>query len=97
MIYKRRLVVSIVALALATTACGDDGESTEDRAELVERIQRLTANRGVAECIAEEFDGTYTIEDIDTIIAARGDLTGVNFQLVEDYGVANTKCTEGDE
>ncbi len=97
MIYKSRIAVSVVALALATAACGGDGESTEDRAELVERIQRLTADRSVAQCIAEEFDGDYTVEDIDTIIAGRGDLTGVDFQLVEDYGVANTKCTEDEE
>ncbi|MCP3976678.1 MAG: hypothetical protein GY720_19500 [bacterium] len=97
MIYKRRLVVSVVALALATTACGGSGESDEDRAALVERIQRLTSNRNVAECIADEFDGKYTIEDIDSIIAARGDLTGVNFELVEEMGSATLKCTEGDE
>lgn len=97
MIFKSRLVVSFVALALATTACGGDGESEEDRAALVERVQRLTSNRSVAECVADEFDGEYTIEDIDTYIAARGDLTGVNFQLVEDMSTATRKCTESDE
>lgn len=96
MLTKRRLVVAAVTLALATSACGRGGESEEDRAALVERIQRLTANKKVAQCVADEFDGDYTIEDIDLFIAARGDLTTVDFGLVEDMSVARTKCTAGE-
>lgn len=96
MIKKSRLLVSAVVLALAATACGG-GESDEDRAALMEMLARLSKGPNLAECMVEEFDGEYTAEDLEVIVNARGNLTTVDFSLVEAMVVAERNCTETDD
>ena len=90
----RRLLTTAVALALALTGCGDDGESPEERAEVVRMLERLTYGRNLSECMADEFDGEVTIEQLQSVIDARGDLSGVDFELTETLIRARDACED---
>lgn len=93
---KRRALIAVLTLVLALTACGDDGESSEERAAVVQMLERLGNGRTLAECMAEQFGGVYAEEDFQPMIDARGDFTSVDFELLEDIVNAQTRCTEDD-
>lgn len=88
----RRFLIASLALALALTGCGDDGESAEERAEVVRMLERLSYGRNASECMADEFDGDVTIEQLQSVIDARGDLSGIDFELTETIIRARDAC-----
>ena len=89
---KRRALISVSAIALALSACGGGGESDADREAVVQMIERLGQSRQVAECMAEEWDGEYVAEDLQPMIDARGDMSTVDFQLIEAFTTAQSNC-----
>ena len=91
-----RLLITAVALALALTGCGDDGETPEERAEGVRMLERLSYGRNTAECMADEFEGEVTIVQLQSVIDARGDLSGVDFELTETLVRARDACEDDD-
>jgi hypothetical protein len=94
---RRYLVVCLaLALTLALTGCGDDGESAEERAEVVRMLERLSYGRNLAQCMADEFDGEVTIEQLQSVINARGDLSGIDFELTETMVRARVACEADD-
>lgn len=93
---SRRAIIPVLLVALSLAGCGDDGESAEEREIVVQMLERLGYGRNVSECMAEEFDGAYGQEDLQTMIDARGDFGTVNLQLVEDVSVALSECTSSD-
>lgn len=92
----RRLLITAVALALTLAGCGDDGETPEERAEVVRMLERLNYGRNAAECMADEFDAEVTIEQLQSVIDARGDLSGVDFELTETIIRARDTCENDD-
>ena len=97
MTWKRRALVPILSLALAFGACGGDGESEEEREAVVQMLERLNKSRILALCIADEWDGLYTAEDLQPMIDARGAFSGdVDFELIEDMVLAERKCAKED-
>lgn len=90
---KRRALIAVSALALALSSCGGGGESDEQREAVVGMLERLGRSRIVAECIAEEWDGMYTQQDLQPMIDARGDMSNVDFQLIEDLVSAEADCS----
>ena len=95
-IRRRRALIPLLLIVLSLTGCGDDGESAEEREIVVQMLERLGYGRSVSECMADEFDGAYGQEDLQTMIDARGDMGTVNLQLVEDVSVALSECTSSD-
>ena len=55
-------------------------------------LERLSYGRNAAECMAAEFDGEVTIEQLQSVIDARGDLTKVDFELTETIIRARDDC-----
>lgn len=94
--WKRRALVPILSLALIVGACGDDGEAAEQREQVVQMLERLNKSRILAICIADQWGGEYTPEDLQPMIDARGDFSSVNFQLIEDLVVAEQECGKED-
>lgn len=92
-ITKRKALIAVFALIFSLSACGDPGESPEDKDAVVQMLERLGHGRAVAECMAKEFDGKYKEADLQPLIDARGDFTTVDFDLVEDLVNARTACT----
>jgi hypothetical protein len=92
----RRFLSAAVAIALGLTGCGDDGESAEERAEVVRMLERLSYGRSAAECMAGEFDGEVTIDQLQAVINARGDLSGIDFELTETIVRARDACEADD-
>ena len=93
---NRRVLIPVIALALVLTACGDAGESEEERAEVVQMLERLRYGRNLARCMAEQFDGDVTIEQLQSVIDARDDLSAIDFELTETMVRARTTCEEDD-
>ena len=91
---RTRITALALALALLAVGCGDDGQSDADRGAVSDMLERLGRSRLVAECMVEEFDGTYGADDFQPLIDGRGDYTGVDLQLLEDMVVAEHACTE---
>lgn len=91
---RLRFLVPLLILALTLVGCGDDGESPEQRAEVVELLERLAYGPRLADCMAEEFDGTVTAEQLQTVIDARGELANVDFELTETIVRARDACQE---
>lgn len=94
--WKRCALVPILSLALVVGACGGDGESEEEREAVVQMLERLNKSRILASCIADEWDGLYTAEDLQPMIDARNDFSGVDFELIEDMVLAEQKCAKDD-
>ncbi|NND02259.1 MAG: hypothetical protein HKN91_05680 [Acidimicrobiia bacterium] len=94
--WKRRALVPILSFALIVGACGDEGETPEQREGVVQMLERLGKSRILASCITEQLDGTYTAEDLQPMIDSRGDFSTVDFQLLEDLVLAERKCNEDD-
>ena len=94
---RNRFTIWTLALALLAPACGGDGESDADRSATAQMLERLGRSPAVAECMVNEFEGTYAAEDFQPLIDGRGDYGNVDFQLLEDMAVAERECTEDDE
>lgn len=92
MTWKRRALVPILSLALVVGACGDAGESAQEREAVVQMLERLNKSRILAVCIADEWNGLYAAEDLQPMIDSRGDFSTVSFQLIEDIVVAERDC-----
>ena len=83
-------------LALLAAGCGGDGQSDTERAAVGEMLERLGRSPLGAECMVEEFDGTYEAADFQPLIDARGDYGNVDLQLLEVMVLAERKCTDDD-
>ena len=94
--WKRRALVPILLLALVVGACGDDGEAEAQREQVVQMLERINKSRILASCIADEWDGQYTAEDLQPLIDARNDYSSVDFDLIEDLVLAEQECSKKD-
>ena len=92
-----RFGLPALALCLALSGCGDPGESPEERQEVIVMLERLGRTGPVAECMAEEFNGEVTIDQLQEMINARGDYSTLDLSLIERVFTAQAECTVSDE
>jgi hypothetical protein len=90
---RSRIVAWALVLALPAAGCGGDGQSDADREAVAVMLERLGRSHLIAECMVDEFDGTYEAADFQPLIDGRGDYTSVDLVLLQDLTTAERKCT----
>lgn len=89
------ITAMIAATAIALTACGGDdagGDGTASAEAIAAAFVEQGAPEDEATCVAEQIEGTLSLDDVEAFVAAT-DPEDVDTDVLEAIGTALGACT----